>query len=379
MAIAEPAFTLGVEEEYLLVDAETGALASDPPEGLVDECVSALGEQVTNEFLRAQVEIGTKVCGNIGEVRAELRRLRSGVARACGNHGLAPVAASTHPFGDWRQQDYVHKERYEGLAHDMQAVAYRMLICGMHVHVGIEDEELRIDLMNQARYFLPHMLCLTTSSPFWQGQDTGLASYRLTVFDAMPRTGLPEPLVSWSEYQRMIEHMTSSGLLEDGSKIWWDLRPSSRFPTLEMRICDVCPDMEDALAVAALFQCILRMLYRLRLGNQRWRDYPNMLIQENRWLAQRYGSRSRLVDFGKRALVPFTDLTDELLELVREDADALGCTAEVERARRIAARGTSAERQRAAYAAAGGDADSDAALRAVVRELAAETVSGLDG
>ena len=173
MTTAEPAFTLGVEEEYLLVDAETGDLASDPPESLMDECMSALGEQVTNEFLRAQVEIGTKVCGNIGEVRAELRRLRSGVARACGNHGLAPVAASTHPFGDWRQQDYVHKERYEGLAHDMQAVAYRMLICGMHVHVGIEDEELRIDLLNQSRYFLPHLLCLTTSSPFWQGQDTG--------------------------------------------------------------------------------------------------------------------------------------------------------------------------------------------------------------
>ena len=329
MTIAEPAFTLGVEEEYLLVDMETGDLASDPPESLIDECVRELGEQVTNEFLQPQVEIGTSVCTDIGEVRQELRRLRGGVARACGNHGLAPIAASTHPFGDWRQQDYVHKERYEGLAHDMQAVAYRLLICGMHVHVGIEDEELRIDLMNQVRYFLPHLLCLTTSSPFWQGRDTGLSSYRLTVFDSVPRTGLPEPLPSWTEYQRLVEHMTSSGLLEDGSKIWWDLRPSSRFPTLEMRICDVCPDMEDALTVAALFQCILRMLYRLRVGNQRWREYPNMLIQENRWLAQRYGSRSRLVDFGKRSLVPLVDLTDELLELVQEDAEALGCTAEV--------------------------------------------------
>ncbi len=378
MTIAEPAFTLGVEEEYLLVDARTGDLASDPPESLVDECASILGEQVTNEFLRAQVEIGTKVCANISEIRTELRRLRRGVARACSRHGLAPLAASTHPFGDWRQQDYVPKERYEGLAHDMQAVAYRMLICGMHVHVGIEDEELRIDLMNQARYFLPHLLCLTTSSPFWQGQDTGLASYRLTVFDAMPRTGLPEPLASWSEYQRMIDRMTSSGLLEDGSKIWWDLRPSSRFPTLEMRICDVCPDIEDALAAAALFQCILRMLYRLRLSNQRWRDYPNMLIQENRWLAQRYGSRSQLVDFGKGVLMPFAGLIDEILALVREDAAALGCTEEVERARRIAEQGASAERQRAVYVAAGGDNARDEALRAVVRDLAARTVGGLD-
>ena len=378
MTIAEPAFTLGVEEEYLLVDARTGDLASDPPESLVDECASILGEQVTNEFLRAQVEIGTKVCANISEIRTELRRLRRGVAQACSRYGLAPLAASTHPFGDWRQQDYVPKERYEGLAHDMQAVAYRMLICGMHVHVGIEDEELRIDLMNQARYFLPHLLCLTTSSPFWQGQDTGLASYRLTVFDAMPRTGLPEPLTSWSEYQRMIDRMTSSGLLEDGSKIWWDLRPSSRFPTLEMRICDVCPDIEDALAAAALFQCILRMLYRLRLSNQRWRDYPNMLIQENRWLAQRYGSRSQLVDFGKGVLMPFAGLIDEILALVREDAAARGCTAEVERARRIAGQGASAERQRAVYVAAGGDDARDEALRAVVRDLAARTVGGLD-
>ena len=377
MTIAEPAFTLGVEEEYLLVDAETGDLASNPPESLIADCVGALGEQVTNEFLQAQVEIGTGVCADIGEARKELRRLRSGVALACGRHGLAPVAASTHPFGDWRQQDYVHKERYEGLAHDMQAVAHRLLICGMHVHVGIEDEDLRIDLMNQARYFLPHLLCLTTSSPFWQGRDTGLSSYRLTVFDALPRTGMPEPLVSWTEYQRLVEHMTSSGLLEDGSKIWWDLRPSSRFPTLEMRICDVCPDIEDALAAAALFQCILRMLYRLRAGNRRWREYPNMLIRENRWLAQRYGSRSRLVDFGRRALVPFAELIDELLGLLREDAEALGCVAELQRARQIANRGTSAERQRAVYEASGGGDNSDEALRAVVRALAAETVSDL--
>ncbi len=188
---------------------------------------------------------------------------------------------------------------------------------------------------------------------------------------------MPEPLVSWTEYQRLVEHMTSSGLLEDGSKIWWDLRPSSRFPTLEMRICDVCPDIEDALAAAALFQCILRMLYRLRAGNRRWREYPNMLIRENRWLAQRYGSRSRLVDFGRRALVPFAELIDELLGLLREDAEALGCVAELQRARQIANRGTSAERQRAVYEASGGGDNSDEALRAVVRALAAETVSDL--
>ena len=376
MSPAEPAFTLGVEEEYLLVRRETGDLVPDPPEDLVDECARALDGRVANEFLRAQVEIATGVCADIGEARRDLRRLRGGVAEACADRGLAPVAASTHPFGDWRQQDYVHKARYEDLAHDMQAVAHRLLICGMHVHVGVEDEELRIDLMNQARYFLPHLLCLTTSSPFWQGRNTGLKSYRLTVFDSLPRTGPPEPVSSWSEYQRMIRQMTHSGLLEDGSKIWWDLRPSARYPTLEMRICDVCPDLEDALAVAALFQCLLRMLYRLRTGNQRWREYSNMLVRENRWLAQRYGSRSELVDFGKGALVPFADLIDEMLDLVREDAMALGCAAEVERARRIARDGTSAERQVATYEASGGDGDADEALRAVVRGLMAETVAG---
>ena len=246
----------------------------------------------------------------------------------------------------------------------------------MHVHIGIDDPETRIDLLNQAKYFLPHLLCLTTSSPFWQGRDTGLSSYRLTVFDSLPRTGLPDRLQSWSEYERLVRHMTSSGLLEDGTKIWWDLRPSARFPTLEMRICDVCPDIEDALAVAALFQCILRMLFRLRLANQAWREYPNILVEENRWLAQRFGVRSELVDFGKRQLVPYGELLDELIGLVGEDADALGCRAEVEHTRKIAARGTSAERQRSVYREAGGDTGADAALTAVVRDLLEQTMAG---
>ena len=280
MTPASPSFTMGIEEEYLLVDAESGVLARDVPETLISDCVDELGDQVTTEFLRAQVEIGTRVCRRVGEAREELKRLRGGVARIAARYSLAPIACSTHPFGDWREQDYTHKERYEGLARDHQAVARRLLICGMHVHIGIEDEETRIDLLNQAKYFLPHLLCLTTSSPFWLGRDTGLNSYRLTVFDSLPRTGLPDRLQSWSEYERLVRHMTSSGLLEDGTKIWWDLRPSARYPTLEMRICDVCPDFEDALSVAALFQCILRMLFRLRLSNQSWREYPNILIEE---------------------------------------------------------------------------------------------------
>ena len=376
MVPASPSFTMGIEEEYLLVHADSGALARDVPESLIGECVDELGDQVTPEFLRAQIETGTRICSRIGEAREELKRLRGGVARIAARYGLAPIACSTHPFGDWREQDYTHKERYEGLARDHQAVARRLLICGMHVHIGIEDDETRIDLMNQAKYFLPHLLCLTTSSPFWQGRDTGLNSYRLTVFDSLPRTGLPDKLQSWSEYERMILHMTSSGLLEDGTKIWWDLRPSARYATLEMRICDVCPEIEDALAVAALFQCILRMLFRLRLSNQKWREYSNMLIQENRWLAQRFGIRSDLVDYGKRQLVPYADLLDELIELVREDAGELDCLDEVGHTRSIVASGTSAERQRSVFLEAGGETSADGALKAVVKDLMERTVAG---
>ena len=375
--LVEPAFTLGIEEEYLLVDAATGALAGEPPEVLMQECVAELGDQVTPEFLRAQIEIGTRVCRDIGEAREELLRLRGCIVRVAGRHGLAPIAASTHPFADWRDLDYVPKERYEGLARDMQAVARRLLICGMHVHVGIDDADLRIDLMNQVRYFLPHLLCLSTSSPFWQGRDTGLKCYRLTVFDALPRTGLPEPLGSWSEYERLIGHLTSSGLIEDGSKIWWDLRPSARFPTLEMRISDVCTEVEDALTVAALFQSLLRMLWRLRQSNQRWREYPNLMIEENRWLAQRHGIGAHLVDFGKRSLVPLADLVEELIALVAEDAAALGCSSEVARAREIVARGTSADAQLRCYAGAGGAGDHDRAMAAVVAMLRERTAAGI--
>jgi len=253
-----------------------------------------------------------------------------------------------------------------------------LLICGMHVHVAIEDADLRIDLMNQVAYFLPHLLCLTTSSPFWQGEDTGLKSYRLTVFDSLPRTGMPDHFGSHAEFQRTLDHLVGAGVIEDGTKLWWDIRPSVRFPTLEMRIADVCTRLDDAIAVAALYRCLLHMLFRLRLRNQRWRMYLPMLVMENRWRAQRYGAEGSLIDFGKGATVPFPDLLEEMLELVGVDADALGCAAEVEHAREIVGRGTSADRQlhvhRAALAAG---ADETEAMRAVVDTLIADTVAGL--
>jgi carboxylate-amine ligase len=379
MELREPALTVGIEEEYLLVDRASRDLASDPPAAMLEECEALLEGRVRPEFMRAQIEVATRPCKSVREARAELAQLRATVAEVAGRHGLAPIAAATHPFARWQQQQTVEKERYRTLARDLQGVARRLLTCGMHVHVGIDDDELRIDLMNQMTYFLPHLLALSTSSPFWGGEDTGLKSYRLAVFDALPRTGLPDRYDSYGEYQRMVGQLVGAKLIEDASKLWWDLRPSARFPTLEMRIADVCTRLDDAATIAALTQCVVSLLYRLRRNNQRWRIYPRILLHENRWRAQRYGIEGELVDFGKGTLVPYRELLEELIGLVREDAERLGCTAEVEHARAIVAGGTGAERQLRAYATArAAGADEREALVAVVDLLIEDTVSGLD-
>jgi carboxylate-amine ligase len=375
---AAPKFTIGVEEEYLLVDKETRALVVDPPKSLIGECEKHVGEQVTSELLRAQIEIGTKVCDNVQEAREDLARLRRCIIEVADKHGMAPIAASTHPFSRWDEQKHTDKERYEALTAEMQGAARRLVICGMHVHVGIKDDAMRIDLMNQMSYFLPHLLALSCSSPFWQGIDTGLKSYRLTIFDALPRTGIPERFDSYAEYRRHIDILVNAGLIEDATKIWWDLRPSDKFPTLETRIMDVCTRMDDAIALAALLVCTLRMLYRLRLANLRWRIYTPMLIRENRWRAMRYSFDEGLIDLGKGRVVPFDELLDELESLIAEDAEALGCEREVADARQILSRGTSAHRQLKAYelAQAAGSSDEDC-LKSVVDTLVADTAEGL--
>jgi glutamate---cysteine ligase / carboxylate-amine ligase len=376
--MSEPTFTIGIEEEYLLVDRASRELASDPPAEMLSECQALLEGQVSPEFLRAQIEVGTTVCHSVADARAELARLRRTVAEVARRHGLAPIAAATHPSALWHRQKTTDRERYTLLARDIQAPARRLVICGMHVHVGLEDPELRIDLMGQVAYFLPHLLALSTSSPFWGGEDTGLKSYRIAVFDEMPRTGTPELFESWGEFQRHLAVLVRAGLIEDGTKLWWDIRPSLRFPTLEMRIPDVCTRLDDGIAIAALYRCLLRMLWRLKRANQRWRRYAAMLINENRWRAQRYGIDEGLVDFGKGCIVPYAALLEELIQLVDEDAGAFGCRAEVASARDILARGTSAHRQRTAYQAAlAAGAGKDEALRAVVDMLIAETVEGL--
>ena len=378
MSIPNPSFTLGIEEEYLLVDRESRDLAANPPADLLADCEARLGARITAEFMRSQIEVGTRVCQNIGEARQELQELRGTVAEVAGQYGLAPIAASTHPFAHWSQQSHTDKARYDDLADALQATARRLLISGMHVHVAVEPEDMRIDLMNQATYFLPHLLALSTSSPFWGGENTGLMSYRLTVFDALPRTGVPERFDSYGEYQRLVERLVGAGAIEDGTKIWWDMRPSARYPTLEMRITDICTALEDTLTVAALYQSLLAMLHRLRTANQRWRIYPLICVEENRWRAQRYGITDTLIDFGLGEQVPYGELLAEIMEMVSPDAEALGCADEVGHALRIMARGTSAQSQIRIYEeAVAAGAERQAALHQVVDWLIAETVRGL--
>ena len=377
MQLKEPRFSLGVEEEYLLVDVETRDLVSDPPPDLMLECGRLCGEQVSPEFMRSQIEIGTIICRDVAEAGDELKRLRGIIAEVSRKYGYAPIAVSTHPFARWTEQKQTDRDRYMDLTRELQATARRLLISGMHVHVGIEDAELRIDLMNQLSYFLPHMLALSCSSPFWEGENTGLKSYRLTVFDALPRTGLPEQFASYAEYERHIAVLVNAGLIENASKIWWDLRPSSRFPTLETRIMDVCTNVNHALSMVALNVCLLRMLFRLRRNNQRWRVYAAMLVNENRWRAMRYSFDEGMIDLAKGEVVGFDELLEEVMEFIADDAVALGCSREIENLPNILTSGTSAHQQLRVYgqSLARGESQKQALIN-VVDWLIAETVKG---
>ena len=376
--IERPAFTIGIEEEYLIVDIESRELVQDLPDGLMAACEEILEGQVSPEFLRSQIEIGTKVCDNVHEARDDLKRLRRAVADVCNDYGLAPIASSTHPSADWYEQRHTDKPRYNVLAKALGGVIRRLLICGMHVHVGIEDPDTRVDLMNQVLYFVPHMLALSTSSPFWNGTETGLKSYRTSVFRAVPRTGMPDEFDSWAEYERHVNVLVDADVIEDATKLWWDLRPSARYPTLELRSNDICTNIDDTLTIAGMYISLLSMLFRRRVENQRWRIYSRMLIEENVWRAQRYGITESLIDFGRGTLVGFPRLVEEIIELVQEDAEMLDCVEELTHARTIVERGTSADFQLDTYhrALAAGASEHEA-LEQVVDWLIAETVSGV--
>src|ERR1700742_4397262 len=259
----EPPFTVGIEEEYLLVDLATRDVNENPPAKLLQTCTERGGGHINPEFLRSQLEVSTRVCHSIAEARAELARLRGIIVEVAGGYGLAPIAASTHPFARAMRQMPTEKEQFFAMAREMQAAARRLMVCGMHVHVGVDDDDLRVDLMNQLTYFVPHLLALSCSSPFWEGERTGLMSFRLSVFSSLPRTGLPERFASYSELRRHLDMLIRNGLIENPSKMWWDVRPNPRYPTVEMRVMDCCTSIDDSLCLTALVVCLARMLYRL--------------------------------------------------------------------------------------------------------------------
>ena len=377
-AMDRPEFTIGIEEEYLVVDRETRDLIQAPPDSMWKALENVLGSQVSPEFLKAQIEVGTEVCSTVAEAREDLAQMRRGLSAVVNEYGAAIIASSTHPFANWSEQETTEDPRYMRLASDYQQVARQLVICGMHVHVGIENPHLRIDLMNQVKYFLPHLLALSTSSPFWAGQPTGLLAYRLVIFQNLPRTGVPEEFESWGEYERTVDILVNAGLIEDATKLWWDIRPSFRYPTLEMRVSDICTRLEDAMTIAALYQCLLGFLYRLRRENQRWRTYSPMMIEENLWRAQRYGVGGSMVDFGRGQLVEYSDLLEELIELLAQDATEFGVREELRHARKIVQDGTSAHRQLDVYRTAKNDgADDREALNQVVDQLIEDTMYGL--
>jgi carboxylate-amine ligase len=375
--------TVGVELEVHLVDARTGDLVS-----AATELLEAMGEgypggehpKAKHELFQSTIEIITGICDTPAEARLDLQDTLDELCAVAQPRGVRIASSGTHPFATARAQDVSPDPRYHELIESMQWPARRLLICGMHVHVGIDDDEMRVDLMRQFSYFLPHLLALSCSSPFWEGDDTGLRSYRLTVFDALPRTGIPERFSSFAEYRRHVDVLINAGVIEDATKIWWDVRPSARYPTLETRVMDVCTRLEDAVCIAALIVSTLRMLWRLRARNQSWRNYAPMLISENRWRAMRYGTDEGLLDFGTGEIVAFEALMKQLIELIYDDAQQLGCTAEIEHALVIAQRGTSAHEQLRVYSEAIAAGDSrQSAMRRVVDHLAAVTGIGVDG
>src|SRR5881409_1860834 len=360
----EHSFTVGVEEEFQIVDPNTWELRSHVQE-LLASSAPAFGDSIKREMHQSIVEVGTKICTGVDELAEEIIRIRRDLADAAERVGLRIAAAGTHPFSNWMDQVLSPGERYENIVEELQQLARSLLIFGLHVHVAVPDRHTMIDLMNEARYFLPHLLALSTSSPFWMGRDTGLKSFRTTVFRRFPRTGIPEHFDSWAAYEEYVDLLVHLHSIDTPKKIWWDLRPHPTFGTLEFRVCDVPTAPRASIAIAALAQAIIVKLYRLRERNLGFRQYHRALIEENKWRAARWGIDGKLIDFGKRQEVPMRDLALELLQFVDDVVDELGSRREVEYVRKILADGTSAERQLRVYRETD---DLTAVVRAIVDE-----------
>jgi carboxylate-amine ligase len=366
----KPSFTLGIEEEYQTVDPETRDLRSHIHAEIIEKGKLILQERVKAEMHQSVVEVGTSVCSNIRDAKDELKKLRRDMIRLSRENGLRLASAATHPFADWRMQEVNPDERYKNIVEDLQLVARANLIFGLHVHVGVEDRETAIHLMNHARYFVPHLLALSSNSPFWLGMDTGLKSYRCKVFDKFPRTNMPDYFPSWGEYDSYVKLLVKTNCIDNAKKIWWDIRPHPFFNTLEFRVCDIPMRVDETIALAALIQATVAKLYRLYSANTGFRLYRRSLLMENKWRAARYGLDGKLVDFGKQTEVPERELIEEYLEFVDDVLDELGSRKEVEYIREIMRMGTGADRQLKVFRKTGD-------MKAVVDYIIEETEVGL--
>ncbi|HEY3132792.1 MAG TPA: carboxylate-amine ligase [Acidobacteriota bacterium] len=362
-------YTLGIEEEFQIVDPATGELRSSIKE-MLDRGRELLGDSIKPELHQSMIEVGTKVCENIEQARAEVFRLRAGVARLAEEKGLKIMAASTHPFSHWLEQTITEHERYINLVQEVQVLARSLLVFGLHIHVGLPDRERAVHIMNAARYFLPHLLALSVNSPFWCGINTGLKSYRSKVFGKFPRTGIPDYFNSWNEYTSYLDLLVKTHCVDDGKKIWWDLRPHPYFETLEFRVCDIPTRPQETVALAALAQAIVAKLDKLIDSNLGFRLYRGALINENKWRAIRYGLDGKLIDFGKQKEVPARDLMLELLEFVSEEMEELGSQKEREVILEVLEGGTGADRQLAVFEKTG-------SLKAVTDFLCDQTLAGI--
>ena len=365
-----PTFTIGIEEEYQTVDPETRDLRSHIHAEIIEKGRLILQEKVKAEMHASVVEVGTAVCNNIKDAKAEVRKLRSDMIALAKENGLQLVSAATHPFADWRTQEITPDDRYKNIVQDMQLVARANLIFGLHVHIGVEDRETAIHMMNHARYFLPHILALSTNSPFWLGMDTGLKSYRCKVFDKFPRTNIPDYFPSWGEYENFIKLLIKTNCIDNAKKIWWDIRPHPFFNTLEFRVCDIPLRVDETIALAALIQATVAKLYKLYAANQGFRLYRRALIMENKWRAARYGLEGKLIDFGKQKEAPVRDLIREYLDFIDDVVDELDSREELNYIHTILETGSGADRQLRVYNETGD-------LKKVVDYMIEETESGL--
>ncbi|MFN7992048.1 MAG: carboxylate-amine ligase [Bryobacteraceae bacterium] len=366
----KPSLTIGIEEEYQTIDPETRDLRSHIGLEIIEQGKAVLIERVKPEMHQSVVEVGTRICRNIQEAKEEIGLVRRHMVQLARQNGLRLAAAASHPFADWSKQEIYPDQRYHTIVEDMQMVARANLIFGLHVHIGVEDPETAIHIMNAARYFLPHILALSTNSPFWRGIDTGLKSYRCKVFDKFPRTNIPDYFPSYGEYESFVNLLIRTNCIDNAKKIWWDIRPHPYFNTLEFRVCDIPMRAEETIALAALIQATVAKLYKLHSMNQGFRLYRRALIMENKWRALRYGIDGKLIDFGKRVEVPLRDLMEEYLDIIDDVVDELGSRREIDYIRRILEQGTGADRQLRVWRETGD-------MKRVVDYIIDETEAGL--